>query len=86
MTFAQILNQNSYTVAAAFLLAIVQLLVLWRVRPKKIAFVFFLAAILALVAINLTFRVGASEIESTTQFDEILTAHQPLVLEIYSNY
>lgn len=86
MTLAQFVNQNSYTIAAAVVLAISQLLILWRVRRKKIALAFFVAACLALVLVNLLLRVGTSEIGSTQQFDEILAAHQPLVLEIYSNY
>lgn len=86
MTLAQFVNQNSYTIAAAVVLAISQLLILWRVRRKKIALAFFVSACLALVLVNLSLRVGTSEIGSTQQFDEILAAHQPLVLEIYSNY
>lgn len=86
MTLAQFVNQNSYTIAAAVVLAISQLFILWRVRRKKIALAFFFAACLTLVLVNLTLRVGTSEIGSTQQFDEILAARQPLVLEIYSNY
>lgn len=85
MTFAQLLNQNSYVVAALFFFAII-LLVAWRVRQKANRLALILGSAIVLIALNFVFRVGVSEIQTTTQFDEILATHQPVVLEIYSNY
>lgn len=85
MTLPQLVNQNSYVVAALFFFAII-LVVAWRVRPKTLRLALILGGALVLIALNFVFRVGVSEIQATTQFDEILAAHQPLVLEIYSNY
>ena len=86
MTFAQLLNQNSYTLAALFVLALILLIALWRVREKKIALAVVLVAAAMLAVINWVLRDGAGEIETLTQFDEIRATSQPLVLEIYSNY
>jgi len=85
MTFAQLVNQNSYVLAALFCFAIL-LVIAWRIRQKTIRIALILGGALVLVALNFLFRVGVSEIQTTTQFDEILAARQPVVLEIYSNY
>jgi len=85
MTLAQLFNQNSYVLAALFFFAIF-LVAVWRVRRKTLRLALILGGALVLIALNFIFRVGVSEIQSTTQFDEILAAHQPTVLEIYSNY
>jgi flagellar biosynthesis protein FliQ len=85
MTLPQLVNQNSYVVAALFFFTII-LIMAWRVRQKTLRLALILGGALILIALNFVFRVGVSEIQATTQFDEILAAHQPLVLEIYSNY
>lgn len=86
MAFAQWLNQNSY-VLVAFILFIIALAVVggfFRRRPVAWGALGLLAV--ALVAGNLFLRVGVSDIETAAQFDQLLAAHQPVVLEVYSNY
>ena len=85
MTLAQLFNQNSYIVAAIFFFALL-LVAARRIHSVRIRLALIIGGALILIAVNFIFRVGVSEIQSTTQFDEILTDHQPVVLEIYSNY
>lgn len=85
MTFAQLLNQNSYVIAALFFFAIL-LIIVWRIRHKTIRIALVAGGAFVLILLNFLFRVGVSEIQTTAQFDEILATHQPMVLEIYSNY
>ena len=85
MTFAQLVNQNSYLLFALVLFAIL-LAVTWRVHPNTIRLALILGGALVLIALNFVFRVGVSEIQATSQFDDILALRQPVVLEIYSNY
>jgi len=82
----QIINPNSYTIAAAIIFLIALGGVWARGRRSRRAWLGLGALAILLVAINLIFRVGASEIETASQFDQVLAGNQPVVLEIYSNY
>ena len=81
----QLINQNSYIIAAVFL-AFIALIIVMRFRQSPFAWAGFMALVVVLVAVNLAFRVTVSEIETATQFDQVLASNQPVVLEIYSNY
>jgi len=82
----QIINPNSYIIAASivFIIALGVVLVFWRRRAVAWLGLGTLAAIF--IVVNLVLRVGVSEIETTAQFDQILASGRPVVLEIYSNY
>lgn len=86
MSLAQLLNQNSYLLAALTLFLVASISVIARFRKTPLAWFALIVLGMLLIAGDWVLRVGASEIESTAQFDQILSAHQPLVLEIYSNY
>ena len=85
MSMQQLINQNSYIIAAIFL-AFVALIIVMRFRQSPFTWAGFIALVVVLVAVNLAFRVTVSEIETATQFDQVLASNQPVVLEIYSNY
>ena len=85
MSMQQLLNQNSYIIAAVFL-AFIALIIVMRFRQSPFAWAGFIALVVVLVAVNLAFRVTVSEIETAAQFDQVLASNQPVVLEIYSNY
>jgi len=86
MNLPQLLNQNSYWLATLSLVAIASLIVLLRFRRSRLAW----SAVALLVALALfgsfLFRIGVSEIESVAQFEQILAAPQPVVVEFYSNH
>ncbi len=86
MSLAQLFNQNSYTVGAITLLVVALVLAIARFRDTPAAWLALAALAIALVAGDLLFRVGGPDIEMTAQFDQVLAARQPVVLEIYSNY
>ncbi len=86
LTMPQLLNQNSYTFAALIIFVAALASVLVRYRRARYSYPALAALALALIAGNFIFRVGVSEIESAAQFDQLLAARQPLVLEIFSNY
>lgn len=81
-----IINHNSYIIAALTILALAAALIATRFRQQPAAWIGLVALVLILVAGNLVFRVGPSEIETTAQFDQVLASGKPVVLEIYSNY
>lgn len=86
MSLAQLLNQNSYLLTALAIFLIAAIFVIARFRKRPRAWFALIVLGMVLVAGDLVLRVGASEIESTAQFEQVLSAHQPFVLEIYSNY
>ncbi len=86
MSFLQLINQNSYTFAALTIFSISLVVVLARFRQLPAAWGTLIGLALMLIAGNLVMRVGMSEIETTAQFDQILSTGKPVVLEIYSNY
>jgi hypothetical protein len=86
MSIQQFINQNSYVVAAVFLALIAFFIVSVKFRQSPFAWAGFVALLVILIAVNLALRVSVSEIETTAQFDLVLAANQPVVLEIYSNY
>ena len=86
MSIQQLINQNSYVVAAVFLALITFSIVIAKFRQAPFAWAGFVALLIVLVVVNLALRVSVSEIETTTQFDLVLASNQPVVLEIYSNY
>lgn len=86
MSLAQLLNQNSYLLTALAIFLMASIFVIARFRKTPPAWFALIVLGMILVAGDLVLRVGAGEIESTAQFDRILSTHQPLVLEIYSNY
>lgn len=85
MNLAQLVNQNSYWLATLPIIVIAALIILLRFRRSRLAW----SAVTVLVAFALggsfLFRVGVSEIESVAQFEQILAAPQPVVVEFYSN-
>lgn len=86
MSLPQVVNQNSYTLGSLALLSMALVLVAARFRNVPLAWGAFGVLVVVLIAGNLLLRVGAADVDSTAQFDQILAARQPVVLEIYSNY
>lgn len=86
MTLPQLVNQNSYTLAALLLLLFATPILLMRTRRKRVTLAILFALVFLFGAANLIFRVGATDIESVAQFDQLVAARQPVMLEIYSNY
>ena len=81
-----IINPNSYIIVATFVF-VVAFIGVWMCLRRRIAAWIGLGVLVAvLIAVNLLLRVGVSEIETTAQFEQILTSNKPVVLEIYSNY
>jgi len=85
MNLAQLVNQNSYWLATLPIIVIAALIVLLRFRRSRLAW--SAVAVLGAFALCGSFllRVGVSEIESVAQFEQILAAPQPVVVEFYSN-
>ncbi|CAG0945013.1 hypothetical protein ANRL1_02062 [Anaerolineae bacterium] len=86
MSVSQLVNQNSYLIAAFVVFVIALVIVLARFRESVRAWLALLALIAILIAGNLSLSSGASEIETTAQFETLVAAHQPIVIEFYSNY
>lgn len=86
MSIFQIVNQNSYTFVAAFVFLIALIVVVLVFRQVPLAWGALGALAILLIAGDLFLRVGVSEINTAAQFDQVLAARQPVVLEIYSNY
>lgn len=86
MSLPQLVNQNSYLIAAFVVFVIALVIVLARFRDSWRTWVALLALIASLIAGNLILSSGASEIETPAQFDMLIAAHQPVVIEFYSNY
>ena len=82
----QLINPNSYIIAALTIFLPALLIVAVFFRRRKLAWLGLVGLAALLIAINLVLRVGVSEIETTAQFDQILASGKPVVLEIYSNY
>ena len=82
----QIINPNSYIIAAGLIVLIALAVVVMRFRKTPIAWIALTILTSGLIAGNLVFRVGTSEIQTPAQFDQILANGKPVVLEIYSDY
>ena len=86
MNFAQFINQNSYWVITSFGALIALVVVLVRFRRSRVGGGALALLVVLIVAGNFLLRVGASEIETAAQFDQIVASNSPVVLEFYSNY
>ncbi len=86
MNLAQFINQNSYWVITSFGALIALVVVLVRFRRSRVGWGALALLVVLIVAGNFLLRVGASEIETTAQFDQIVASNSPVVLEFYSNY
>ena len=82
----QLINQHSYIFAALVVLVIALGIAYARFRASPRAWIALIALAGLLVAGNLLFSDGASDIETVAQFDALLATRQPILLEIYSNY
>ena len=81
----QILNQTSYLLLAAVVLAVVAFGV-WRLRNRRGRLIIMGGVAVALLAAFLVLRSGASQAASLNEVVELTHGGVPVVVEVYSDF
>ena len=81
----QILNQTSYLLLVAVVLAVVAFGV-WRLRNRRGRLIIMGGVAVALLAAFLVLRSGASQAASLNEVVELTHGGVPVVVEVYSDF